>query len=164
MSKDKKKKSKDKGSSVFNSMADLQKRKKEIDREIAKQVIRCAHTTEKGKPDVSVIKGNLVRCNRCEHVFSLKMISASELEDAVRVIDNAVNQMKIMSDDPTGKDSHTMKDLGTIAYNAGEVDKLYARTVRKCGKNNGKNKNKNKDKGKNNTDDFGSFGGSLKFI
>lgn len=141
-----------KDSSSFVSMRDLVEEEKKIKRKKLKIRIPCSHTNDKGKIKVDFVKGTLAQCKKCGCVFDFERIEPEELDNAVEVVHNAINQIKALSNDPE-KEASLIRELGTIDFNLSEMSDLYKRTITKYGK--GGNNNKKKDK-----DRFGSYGAS----
>lgn len=151
MGKDNKKKS------DFTPMSDLMEEKKKIEKKISRAGIPCSHTNDKGKVKVEFLgKGNLVRCKKCGTKFDFTVIQMDDLEAAQRLIHNAINQIKALSDDPEREQS-VIRSLGELDYNLKETVDLYRKSVDNFGK--GKKNKKHHDS------DFGSYGmGSINFI
>lgn len=151
MGKDNKKKS------DFTPMSDLMEEKKKLEKKISRAAIPCSHTNDKGKVKVEFLgKGNLVRCKKCGAKFDFSSIQMDDLEEAARILHNAINQIKALSDDPEREQS-VIRSLGEMDYNLKEMVDLYRKSVNNYGK--GQKKNKNRD------NDFGSYGmGSISFI
>lgn len=138
--------------SSFETMRDLQEERKKLEKKMAKVKIPCSHTNSNGKIKVEFRKGTIAECKKCGCVFDFERISDEDLNDAVEVIHNAINQIKALSNDPE-KEMKIIETLGQIDYSLSELAELYTRTVSKYGKGGKKNKNKNK-----NNDSIGSYG------
>ena len=138
-----------KKSSDFVEMRDLREEQKKLDKKKKKVAIPCSHTNAKGKLKLNFLgKGNLVQCEKCETVFDFSTISHDDLKDAIRIVHNAINQVKVMTDDPE-KEYAVISNLGQLDYNLKELEELYRRATNKYGKGEKKKKNK---------DDFGQYG------
>ena len=145
--------------SNFESMRDLIEEEKKIKRKKIKLQIPCSHTNDKGKIKVEFISGTVARCTKCGCTFDFNRINPNDLDDAVRTVHNAINQIKALSNDPE-KEASLIRELGTIDFNLNEMCDLYKRTINEQGKG-GKKKNKHK----NNDYSFGSYGANnINFI
>ena len=146
--------------SNFTSMADLMEEKKKLEKKMSKIKIPCSHTKSNGKLKVDFINGGtLARCKKCDCVFDFGRIDFNDLDDAVQVVHNAINQIKALSNDPD-KESNIIRELGSMDYNLGEMVELYKRTINSFSKN-----KKKKNKNNNNNSSFGSYGASsISFI
>lgn len=143
--------------SNFASMRDLIEEEKKIKRKMRKLKIPCSHTNDKGKIKVEFIKGTLARCTKCDCVFDFNRIDSDELDGAVRIVHNAINQIKALSNDPL-KEAKVIEDLGSMDFNLSEMSDLYKRTITAQGKGGKKKKKKYDDSS------FGSYGvNSLSF-
>lgn len=143
---------------AFESMKDLMEEKKKIEKKMNKVKIPCSHTKENGKLKVEFIDGTVARCKKCGCVFDFGRIDFDELDHAVEIVHNAINQIKSLSSDPD-KESSLIRELGSMDYNLSEMSELYKRTISMYGKGNNKKNKKNK----NNS--FGSYGaGNINFI
>ena len=142
----------------FETMRDRQEERKKLEKKMAKVKIPCSHTNSNGKIKVEFRKGTIAECKKCGCVFDFERISSEDLDDAVEVIHNAINQIKALSNDPE-KEIEIIKTLGQIDYSLSELAELYNRTISKYGKG-GKKKNKNR-----NNDSIGSYGiGNLNLL
>ena len=139
------------------TMRNLVEKRKELDRELDKLKIPCSHTKESnGRLKVEFINERYVRCEKCGCEFDFTRIETDELKNAVNIIHNAINQIKVMSDAPE-REKKVLRELGTMDYNLSELLDLYKRTINTFGK--GKKKKKSKDSS------FGSYGAaSIDFI
>lgn len=114
----------------------------------------CSHTGKNGKLAVKFLegKGNLCQCKICETVFSLKTYDKDDIAIAVEVVHDAINQIKVMTEDPKADES-ILTSLGKVDLKLLAIPKHYAATILKNGnpkKNkNGKKKHKN-NQGNNN--------------
>lgn len=134
------------------SMSDLAEEKKRIEKKMARISIPCSHTNSKGKARFEFIgKGNLVKCKDCGIVFDFGVIDLDDLNRAVKIVKNAINQTKVMSDNPE-KEEKVIKTLGELGYNLTEMQELYKRSVHNYKKGGKKKKNKK------NNNDFGNYG------
>jgi len=142
---------KDKKTSEFQSMRDLQEEQKKIEKKLRKVKIPCSHSNSNGKIKVDFINNStLAKCKKCGTKFDFKTIPFEELEHAQMVMHNAVNQIKAFSDDPE-KERSVIVTLGDFDYNSFEIVELYKRTINAFGKNKKNNKKKH-------DDDFGAYG------
>ena len=148
--------------SDFQSMEDLQNEMKKLQKKMAKQSIGCSHTNDNGKLKVDFLHGTSCKCKKCKIEFDFEQIEEEEIKEAAKVIHNAINQIKALSDDPV-KEKSVIIELGTIDYNLKELVELYIKTINQ--KTKGGKKNKKKNKGNNNQNVFGNYGTSnIKFI
>ena len=146
-------------SEYFAAMKDLQAEQARIQKKLKQIEIPCSHTKSNGKLTVEFIgKHDLCKCKRCGAKFSFATISSETLNDAIKTCYNAINQIKVFSNDPD-EEARVIRSLGELSYNLKEIPELYDRVVGKDGKKDKKNKNKKRD-------DYGAnYGyGSIGFI
>lgn len=136
---------------LFETKKSLLEEQKKLQKKIAKIRIPCSHTSAKGKLKVEFIKGTLCECENCGTKFDFEQIDLKELEDAILVVHNAINQIKAFTNDPDN-DRRIITTLGDLDYNLSEIKELYKRATKEFGK--GKKKKKSHD------DAFGSYGAS----
>lgn len=138
----------------FSAMRDLREEEKKIKKKLKQITIPCPHTNHKGKLSGEFIKGDLFQCKRCGQKFSFTQISSDTLSDAIRVCQNAINQIKAFSDNPQEEES-LIRSLGELSYNLGEVGDLYNRV---CSGPKEKKKNKHRNNDDNGFGGYGSIG------
>lgn len=146
-------------SAFDQSWEKLQERKKILEQEEKQIIVRCSHQNKRRKLRIRPVdeKGNF-QCKDCNTVFSMNPISKSELTEAVRIIHDALQQIRLIADPE--RESKTIRFLGELDFNNEEIIKLYARTMESYGK--GKNKDKFRDRDR---DSHGSYGtGAISFI
>lgn len=141
---------KNKKSYSKEGLASLAEKRKKIDREMKRVSIPCSHQNAKGKLKVEAINnGTVVECKLCKSVFDIAKIDARELNNAVKIVHNAINQIKTLTDDPE-REEEIIETLGNLDYSLGEIPELYERMYGKVGKK--KKKDHNRD------DSFGYYG------
>lgn len=140
----------------FDNIQELDEEIRALDRKRAKIAIDCPHTKKNGKL-TGKHTGTKFKCARCRTEFDLEQIRMETLTDALKVVDNAINQVKIFSDAPGDvDDSRIVSTLGNLAYNLKEFPALYKRTIGED--DNGKRKKKNRNNnGDDSLYDIGSF-------
>lgn len=118
--------------------------KKNIEKQVKKVAIECPHT-KNGHLKVEFLAQNSYdcRCKKCGLEFNMQKISAKELKHSIKILHDAINQIKASSGNPD-QERRIIKTIGEIDYNLDEILKIYD-SVTKPSKN--KNKNKNKKKG-----------------
>lgn len=149
-----------KNKSDFRSMmAELRDQKAKIEKKLKMIEVPCSHTKNGGKISGEFMgKGSHdFKCHRCGAEFNFDIIDRNELEDAIRVCYNAINQIKAFSDNPD-KDAKVIENLGETAYNLREIPTLYKRVV---GDDKGGKKKKHK---KNHNTHSNSGYGGVSFI
>ena len=145
---------------VFNKIEDLKRIQRDAQRELRMVAAQCSHQKDSGKLTLVPLdnKGNY-KCKVCEARFSMNVVSTDELEIAVSLINDAIQQIRCYSDPDT--DNIVISRLGEMAFNLTELSTLYERMVELNMRGHNKKKKKNKS---NNNDEWGSWGGSVSFI
>lgn len=151
---------KNKGFECIDSIEDLKEAQKAISKKIEKAKIPCSHTNENGKIKIKFLDDSTrVQCKKCGAMFDFKTVDMDTLNDAIRIVHNAINQVKVLSDNPS-EDKKVIRLLGELDYNLGNLSELYEATTKSFNKNKNKKKKKNRD-----YDSFGQFGaGSVRYI
>ena len=136
--------------SDFDKMDELVNTQQRVEREINALRAACPHVGKKsGNPKYQQIPGtSLVKCSKCGEVFTQKPIKPEESAQAVEVLSNMINQLKLLSSGEI--DDKLVKKLGAVLSSIKEVQKIYNNRVL----NNGKKKNKNKKNNKNRYDGY----------
>ena len=134
----------------FENKRSILEEQRILEKKLRKLKIPCSHTNNKGKLKVDFINGTLAECKKCGAKFDFGQIELKDLDKAIMVVHNAVNQIKAFSNDPESERGIIIQ-LGEIDYNLSELRELYKRAVNSYSKNNNKKKNKS-------DDGFGSYG------
>jgi transposase-like protein len=130
----------------------IRDRKKEIEREEKKAMVKCPHQSRKGKIKIEPVndKGDY-KCKKCGATFSMNEVSEQEICSAADTLHNAIQQIRCFAD--IERDHKLIKFLGELDFNLREINTLYTKIVDIFGDNKRKNKDKYKDK-----EEFGSYG------
>lgn len=141
----------------FNSLKELDAQRQSLEKKMKQISIDCSHTKHNGKFAGKFIEGtNILRCDRCGAKFNPSQYSHKTLKDAVQVCNDAINQIKMFSENPDdGDDGEIISMLGSIAYNLSDIPELYRRTVSEDG---GGKKKKKKHNNNYDGDGFGHYG------
>lgn len=124
------------------SLRSIEEERRKLEKKRKKIMIPCTHSSKKGNPK-GTMEGNKFTCELCGATFSITKISMDELHEAASTLHNAINQIKLMSDNPE-QDSSLIDVLGNTDFNINEVVSLY-RNMTQSGKKKKKNKNRNRD-------------------
>lgn len=147
------KKNKNEYKAEGNYLTDLYKEKERIEKEIRRAAIKCSHTNSEGKLKVTFPNGDSIAvCKKCKTRFDFGKVRREQLDTAIKIMHNVINQCKALTNDPN-ENRDVIKSLGEFDYNLDGIKELYLRAINDEG---GKKKKKNKNK---NHDSFGSFGG-----
>ena len=144
-----------------SSIQSIVEAEQKLKRERQKLIIPCSHTKKGGeKLNLNLVDDNtgetIAKCNQCGTKFSLTPVREDELRDAVMVIHDAVNQLKIYSEDPKAE-AKMIEALGNIDFNVLNLPEMYKTAVEQYS-------GKKKKKRRNNSDDnYGSYGGASLF-
>lgn len=128
---------------------------KELEKQLKQVPIRCPHQYEerKNKSALKIIPGSVdVKCKRCQEEFSMKKVKTEELMNAVKVLHDAINQIKVCCDPTNEKDMELIENLGKQDFYNLDVVEVYERVTSDYG-----NKKKNKKK-KNKGSSIGYYG------
>ena len=146
-----------KNDNYYADKKSLLEEQRELEKKIAKMKIPCSHTSNKGKVKVDFEANGLGKCKICGTKFRFDIIDLNDLDKAIMIVHNAINQVKVFSDDPNRERKVIIK-LGELDYNLSELRELYKRASKDLG--NGKKK-----KNKSHDDQFGSYGtGNIGFV
>jgi hypothetical protein len=136
-------------------LRELMEQEKKIKKQMKKLPINCPHTSSSGTINGEIDNANNCRCDRCNTRYNMNPISSQSLDEAVTIVTNAINQIKVFTDNPK-EDSATIKLLGETAFNVEDIAELYKGTVIKKS-----DKKKKKKKNKNCGQSFGSYTDSI---
>lgn len=115
----------------------------------AEQRITCSHTNENGKPTGKLFDNGDFDCEVCGSKFNVAIIDPKDIQKAIRLCNNMINQIKLSSGN--GKeDRKTIRTLGETIENLMLAAEIYGRLTAKDKGN--KKKKKHKD------DSYGSYG------
>lgn len=155
---------KNKAKNLFREkMSKIEKIRKDTEKELKKIVVDCAHQNEKGKLKIHPVgnpaDGNY-ECKYCKTRFNMNPIKDAELDTAIEIVHDAIQQIRCFSD--YREDEKLIRLLGELDFNMQETKELYTRAISVYGRGNGKKKDK---KNRNNDSDFGNYGsGPISFI
>lgn len=123
--------------------------------------IMCSHQKydkNKRKWELAIVvddNTSIATCKLCKQRFAVAPLYAKELNQSAKVISDAINQIKMFSDNPGRKEEQdTIEKLGRLAQNIEETVDLYTSVLANKGKKGNKKKNKNK----NRDYSYGSYG------
>lgn len=148
---------------LHDKFSKIKELEKQLKKEKKKTMMECFHQNEKGKLKIVPIndKGDY-ECKKCSDEFNMNQLKRATLNDAVKILHDAIQQIKCFSD--PSEDRKLIAQLGELDYNTGELVELYDRVVIAYGNKNNRNKNDHRQHNKDNNDNsFGSYG-SISFI
>lgn len=124
----------------------------------AKLRVICDHCKKNGKLNLDPVakERGLFICNKCGEPMHLDKLSQQEIQTAIGVASDMINQIKCFADAET--DAKIIASVGEVLYNLKQTVELYDKIVIQAGNNNKKKKKKNKHK--NDSDNYGSYGTS----
>jgi maltooligosyltrehalose synthase len=131
---------------------------REIQKEKKKVVVECSHQNEKGKLKIHPVNDSgEYECKYCKARFNMNKLSEKEINGAVKMLHDAIQQIRCYSD--MNQDDKLIRLLGELDFNLQETSELYDRVVNVFGREQGQKKKKHRE------DDFGTYGSqSLSFI
>jgi ribosomal protein L37AE/L43A len=133
----------------FEAIRELERKLEEKKSKLARS---CTHCNKEGKAKLRQVNDSIMECKKCGTRFSVKPIKTQDLEHAVMVVRDAINQSKISA---TSSDEAILERLGACDYYLGTVLTLYKNIVNNYGR--GKKKKK-KDR-----DSYGQYGSNIRF-
>ena len=131
--------------------------RRQMEKERKKIVVECAHQNDKGKLKIyPVNEFGEYECKYCKTRFNMNPIPSAELDEAIKTIHDAIQQISCYSD--IDEDDKLIRLLGELDFNLQETAELYERVVSVYGRGTGKKKHKDEY-------EFGAYGtGALSFI
>lgn len=142
-----------KNKDIMMSKKEIMRAKKETEKQERLIKSLCAHQKKNGKLAVRPIgnRGDYI-CEICDEEFNMNPVSSQDLQAAIQVVHNAIQQCRAWSD--IESDEKIIRALGETDYNIGYVlPALYKKILTHYSKD-GKKKNKNNN---HREDEFGSY-------
>lgn len=118
------------GKGIEKMYAYLQDTKQSVQRGESMLQATCLHQRNKQpslkKTNRSDTQGHPIWiCRRCTKDISLQQINLDELDKALKLVDQAIDVIKILSNPDNDKDLATLKKLCKMQYRLPNVKKLY---------------------------------------
>lgn len=142
--------------SFAGSMRGLEEQRKELEKRAAKLKAKCSHKGNSGKLKLNSLKGSKVVCDKCGEVFDLNVIGQENLENAIEVVHNALQQVRCMTRTDKESDVELCQIYGNIDFNVKNLGTVYAKLNNKVG--NGKSKHKKE------RNEHGFYGNKVSFL
>lgn len=143
---------------IQESRMTFAQRQKELEKAIKQVSVKCPHqyTGDKAnKPALKMDKDDptMVVCKRCEEEFSMTKHDNADVMNAIKVLHDVINQLKLCSRPTNEKDMALIESLGKQDLLNLELYELYSRITDE----NQQKKNKKKKK-KHGGNDYGGYG------
>lgn len=118
--------------------------------------ISCNHQKKNGDLNVKWIDEaeGIVQCKTCGDTFSMNIVKSDKLENAVKVIHSAIQQIRATTNND---EDDVVENFGKIDYAMRQVPEQYGRLIEALGK--GKKKKK-----KNKKSSIGGYGDALQVV
>jgi hypothetical protein len=127
----------------MSKLSSIKQRLSEVEDSLQDDIDLCCHQKKNGKLNGELNNKGLFVCDNCDTMFSLDTIDVkNELDPALLVLTNIVNQIKCATEDE-GNDKKTIRMLAQYLKMSRMIRKIYIRLLN----SNTKSKNKNKNKG-----------------
>lgn len=157
MSKDKEKsRDREKGFDKDKDREEIYQIRKVLREKEKRIVSKCNHRKNGGTGKLAIrpMSNGLFECKRCGEEFSMEIVKRKEVDIALKVIHDMINQTRCLTDNEKHRDSRISENLGILNFDVKEAAELYDRIVRKKGE--GENRDRDRDRdGKN--DGFGLY-------
>lgn len=139
---------------LISELHEIEQATKDIQKQRRKIMIKCSHHNHNGKLKIeSIDDEGTYRCKICKAVFNMNPIKKEDLEEAVEIVHNALQQIRCHAANSSDAEEKIVKLMGELDFNLQESVEIYDRIVRIYMKGEGKNKDKKK-----RYDDDASFG------
>lgn len=122
-----------------------------------KKVSKCNHRKPNGKLALRLLVDGRFECKRCGEVFSMDQIKKRDIDNALMVVHDMINQTRCLTNPDKQRDVRISEDLGVLNFDLKESAELYERIVRKAGNNRDQDRDRDRNRNRDDRDGFGLY-------
>lgn len=142
-------------------LKDIMQERKDLDKQLARLKAVCNHKNNEGtKIKVEPVGpgSTVVVCTKCLAEFDISTIDAEKLAEAVEIVHNALNQVKVLTSSKKQRDINLCRAYGEADCTITNLPSVYNKIVAEYA-NKGKKKSKN-----NRGNEHGYYGRRTSFL